>query len=574
MKVDTSTGRNGKSTRPPGVMQERRSTCRLLGAVLLAAVLLQQVAWAAEEPPHDDLALFRETIEQMDQSADGKIDRAELELLVSELGLEMSDEDLEEILHAIAPEISAENAPSGELTPFAKTAAQYQEHAESGCMSAPCANHGICQSRKHRSERGELAFANAQYACACVSGWTGTNCEQDVDECASRPCTNGALCLDSTTDEDSLPNDEPLVPAGVFRCICLGYWGGLHCAEDTRDCLSAPCHNGGGCEPRPDGDAGQHSLAEPSFHCDCAVGFAGLLCELDVLECASGPCLHDGTCIEPIPGYYKCQCRRGYTGENCEVEVTQSPCDSAPCDNGGACMETTIGAGSHTLASYKCKCLAGYAGMLCNFDLHECASEPCSNGGTCTEPVGGEYACTCTAGWGGQNCVMPATEAHGDREQVAAVAAAVGHRLAAASRADNDLHVRRDGAVSGAAIVAPRGQEGAATLDPPNPDSIESAQDAESSSSGLDSVRLGGRSGSAHRAAAAAQEDVVHIDVTTSAELNAIRDRLGTSLSTVLRGRSLYAIHPLVTGKITVIEPTTRSGSCHVSLPYTIYRKF
>ena len=124
-------------------MQGQGSSCRFLGAVLLAAVLLPDVAWAADELHQDDLALFRETIEQMDQSADGKIDRVELELLVSELGLEMSDEDLDAILDAIAPGSSAEGASTGELTPFAKTAAQYQENAESGRNSAPCANHGI-----------------------------------------------------------------------------------------------------------------------------------------------------------------------------------------------------------------------------------------------------------------------------------------------------------------------------------------------------------------------------------------------------------------------------------------------
>jgi protein crumbs len=31
-----------------------------------------------------------------------------------------------------------------------------------------------------------------------MPGWTGINCEADVDECASFPCLNGARCDDLT----------------------------------------------------------------------------------------------------------------------------------------------------------------------------------------------------------------------------------------------------------------------------------------------------------------------------------------------------------------------------------------
>ena len=122
------------------------AACRLLGAVLLVLLLVPPpplAGWAARAADDsfrvDDMGLFREAIEQMDQSADGKIDRTELELLIAELGLEMTDGELQEILDAIAPpEVSEEEMQQeGGLSPFAKTAAQYQEHAESGCISAP-----------------------------------------------------------------------------------------------------------------------------------------------------------------------------------------------------------------------------------------------------------------------------------------------------------------------------------------------------------------------------------------------------------------------------------------------------
>ena len=32
------------------------------------------------------------------------------------------------------------------------------------------------------------------YGCICVSGWTGSNCHIDINECALNPCLNGAKC--------------------------------------------------------------------------------------------------------------------------------------------------------------------------------------------------------------------------------------------------------------------------------------------------------------------------------------------------------------------------------------------
>ena len=32
--------------------------------------------------------------------------------------------------------------------------------------------------------------------CHCAGGFTGTNCETEVDECDSDPCLNGGRCQD------------------------------------------------------------------------------------------------------------------------------------------------------------------------------------------------------------------------------------------------------------------------------------------------------------------------------------------------------------------------------------------
>jgi len=38
------------------------------------------------------------------------------------------------------------------------------------------------------------------YACQCSAGYEGYNCEIDVDECDSAPCSNDAVCIDGVDE--------------------------------------------------------------------------------------------------------------------------------------------------------------------------------------------------------------------------------------------------------------------------------------------------------------------------------------------------------------------------------------
>ena len=34
----------------------------------------------------------------------------------------------------------------------------------------------------------------ASYICVCEAGWTGANCDQNINDCDPNPCQNGATC--------------------------------------------------------------------------------------------------------------------------------------------------------------------------------------------------------------------------------------------------------------------------------------------------------------------------------------------------------------------------------------------
>lgn len=52
-----------------------------------------------------------------------------------------------------------------------------------------CTHHTPCKNGATCTNTGE-----GSYTCECLSGYTGTNCEIEVDDCQHRPCMNGGIC--------------------------------------------------------------------------------------------------------------------------------------------------------------------------------------------------------------------------------------------------------------------------------------------------------------------------------------------------------------------------------------------
>lgn len=74
-----------------------------------------------------------------------------------------------------------------------------------GCLNEPCRNGGICRT---------IGLSIDQYRCICPVGFTGINCETEIDHCANGPCKHDGWCTNN--------------PIG-YTCTCLQGFTGEFC---------------------------------------------------------------------------------------------------------------------------------------------------------------------------------------------------------------------------------------------------------------------------------------------------------------------------------------------------------
>ena len=84
------------------------------------------------------------------------------------------------------------------------------------------------------------------HRCHCQDGYTGSYCQDEINECESAPCQNGATCKDLI---------------GSYSCQCTKGFQGQNCELNVDDCQPNPCQNGATC----------HDLVN-SFSCSCPPG--------------------------------------------------------------------------------------------------------------------------------------------------------------------------------------------------------------------------------------------------------------------------------------------------------------
>ena len=222
------------------------------------------------------------------------------------------------------------------------------------CLADPCGDNGTCQ---------DLVGG---YSCTCNQGWSGINCDQDINECLinNGGCHANARCT----------NVE-----GGRTCSCKsGYFGnGINCS-DRDECANDPCDPNATC-----------FNTDGSFECRCNEGFTGNGIDecRQVDDCASNPCAN-GSCVDLI-GDYRCDCLPGWTGRHCNENIND--CSPNPCVN-GQCTDRING--------YSCSCFDGWIGEVCDVDVDECQGDPCHSNAMCTN-TGGSFECQCKDGYEG-----------------------------------------------------------------------------------------------------------------------------------------------------------------------------
>lgn len=145
------------------------------------------------------------------------------------------------------------------------------------CGSNPCKNEGQCVNELNG------------YKCKCKTGFNGTNCEINIDDCANpNPCQNGATCSDGLAS---------------YTCSCASGFTGKQCETNIDDCKSLPCQHYGTCVDGVN-----------SYSCVCAPGYTGKNCDIDFDECSSNPCMFGGTCENKQNGF-QCKCPQGTSGK-------------------------------------------------------------------------------------------------------------------------------------------------------------------------------------------------------------------------------------------------------------------
>uniref|UniRef100_A0A2C9KEE2 EGF-like domain-containing protein n=1 Tax=Biomphalaria glabrata TaxID=6526 RepID=A0A2C9KEE2_BIOGL len=137
--------------------------------------------------------------------------------------------------------------------------------------------------------------------CSCKSGWQGSTCNEDVNECLD---PNKYNCPPNSSCNNTL---------GGYECLCLqGYYKNIITSK-CEECLEG--YYGNNCSNSCSCNSTNSNCIKTTGVCMCHSGWTGSTCNQDINECAANASICNTSKNEVcsnIPGSYSCDCLPGY----------------------------------------------------------------------------------------------------------------------------------------------------------------------------------------------------------------------------------------------------------------------
>uniref|UniRef100_K1QLB6 Fibrillin-1 n=1 Tax=Magallana gigas TaxID=29159 RepID=K1QLB6_MAGGI len=241
-----------------------------------------------------------------------------------------------------------------------------------------CENTTICQANS------VCQNTNGSYSCNCDNGYSlaAGKCVECALNTYGLDCAYQCSCDFTNIQSCDTKNGT---------CYCKEGWQGTNCTEDVLECANATiCGSNALC-----------SETDGSYVCNCDAGFkkdASGSC-VDINECTLGTdtCDTNAECTNTV-GNFTCSCKTGFSGDGYSCSACNSTHYGVNCSSPCTCIEDNTADCNDVTG--QCNCKATWNGTNCDVDVDECVlgTDDCNSSiEICVNRDGG-WNCSCRYG--------------------------------------------------------------------------------------------------------------------------------------------------------------------------------